>query len=474
MYSNRQVTLSSFAFSSCIFPVKHDRKRWYSSLRKSFPWRIVIVVLSAVFLATPRSVRGQAAPPQSASPHAVQLSVVVDDSQAQPVADRHAEKIAANRGAYDFGRPNALDAVVIEHTFLLRNDGDTPLTLQRLQSSCGCTTALAEPVSEETTLPLEGKEALTLQSLAHRRSELAQQDLTAKSQAAPGQPPRVPLARQTNLPTLLPGQQVAVRVEVNTAQLASGNVRKSVLVFVRGYSRPLAVMDMTGTLQAPVEFSPRRLDFGRVAARQPKSLTLTATVDPRLAPRGILPPLACSNPGVRLSPLPGEVPRTTPAGPPMLVRRYRVTLAPDLPLGALLGSVLFAAAPSDSPLLRSASVLVSGQAVGDVTASPQAVAFGAVAAGQAATEQLVLSGKAGTLDGVMITPANSWLSARLLPAGPTATTAKGGPAPAPDRVLEVTLRADAPPGVLQSQLMLTLANGQRLLLPVSAALGAKK
>lgn len=40
---------------------------------------------------------------------------------------------------YDFGRIGPKD--VVEKTFILRNDGDAPLTISRAYTTCGCTTA---------------------------------------------------------------------------------------------------------------------------------------------------------------------------------------------------------------------------------------------------------------------------------------------------------------------------------------------
>lgn len=41
--------------------------------------------------------------------------------------------------SYDFGRVGPTE--VVEHTFVLRNDGDAPLTISRAYTTCGCATA---------------------------------------------------------------------------------------------------------------------------------------------------------------------------------------------------------------------------------------------------------------------------------------------------------------------------------------------
>lgn len=47
--------------------------------------------------------------------------------------------IALSETSYEFGRIGPTD--VVEHTFILRNDGDAPLTISRAYTTCGCTTA---------------------------------------------------------------------------------------------------------------------------------------------------------------------------------------------------------------------------------------------------------------------------------------------------------------------------------------------
>jgi hypothetical protein len=47
--------------------------------------------------------------------------------------------VALNRGFHDFGRIGLTD--VVEQTFVLRNDGEAPLTISRAYTTCGCTKA---------------------------------------------------------------------------------------------------------------------------------------------------------------------------------------------------------------------------------------------------------------------------------------------------------------------------------------------
>lgn len=47
--------------------------------------------------------------------------------------------VAVDEAFHDFGRIGAKD--IVTHTFLVRNNGDAPLTISRAYTTCGCTTA---------------------------------------------------------------------------------------------------------------------------------------------------------------------------------------------------------------------------------------------------------------------------------------------------------------------------------------------
>ena len=54
-------------------------------------------------------------------------------------ADGPQPNVAVSEAFHDFGRIGPQD--VVTHTFLVRNDGDAPLTISRAYTTCGCTTA---------------------------------------------------------------------------------------------------------------------------------------------------------------------------------------------------------------------------------------------------------------------------------------------------------------------------------------------
>jgi peroxiredoxin len=101
---------------------------------------------------------------------------------------------------YDFGTRRMSEDAPLEHTFTLRNDSVASITIDRLQSSCGCTTAF---LADDKSLPL----------------------------------------------TVGPGGIVPVKVSIAPHRLAPGVVTKSVWVFTHGTAEASVLLEITGILQ---------------------------------------------------------------------------------------------------------------------------------------------------------------------------------------------------------------------------------
>ena len=108
---------------------------------------------------------------------------------------------------YDFGTRRMSDESPLEHTFTLRNVGTAPITVDRLQSSCGCTTAF---LAGDQDLPL----------------------------------------------TVGPGGIIPVRVSIAPHRLAPGPIEKSVWVFTHGASDASVLLEITGTMQDDPDTGP--------------------------------------------------------------------------------------------------------------------------------------------------------------------------------------------------------------------------
>lgn len=120
-------------------------------------------------------------------------------SEPQP-ADAWPEDSAPGVDRYDFGTHSTAASTAIQHLFLLRNGTGQVMTIQRVQPTCGCTTAFAGDRADA--------------------------------------PP----------PSIAPGGWVPVHVSVDPGHLAAGPIRKSVNIFVAGQLAPAAVLLVTGTL----------------------------------------------------------------------------------------------------------------------------------------------------------------------------------------------------------------------------------
>ena len=119
---------------------------------------------------------------------------------------------ASNAGGYNFGTRSLPAPGLAQAEFELRNTADYPLTVDRLQPTCHCTTGVV----------MVGLEVL---DASHP------------------------------IPILPPGASLKVRVTVILAGHAPGPLRKSVLIFVTGHSDPVARLDISGTLlpETPVK-----------------------------------------------------------------------------------------------------------------------------------------------------------------------------------------------------------------------------
>ena len=85
-------------------------------------------------------------------------------SFAQEPAVEHAPKIVCAEPTYNFGEmENAKD---VEHTFILKNEGDLSLEIRQVRPSCGCTVA---SISQKTIPPGGQAEVTTRLSLRGRQ-----------------------------------------------------------------------------------------------------------------------------------------------------------------------------------------------------------------------------------------------------------------------------------------------------------------
>ena len=342
--------------------------------------------------------------------HRVALTVLfVKDAPSSHAADSD----------YQFGTISALKAVAIEHTFTLQNNNSVPITLDHLQPSCGCTTAAAGTQAEDTS---------------H---------------------------------IIAPGKTVQIHVSIDPNHLSAGPITKTVWVYIKGQSDPAATLQMTGTMQGAVTFSPTFLDFGRVDRGSTPFRLLTMTLDPQLA-TATAPPLSLSSQDIKITQEPDLTAKMDKAK--RTVFTYRLTLTPTAHLGEMNGLVALAppsggSAPAHA--LQAVSVPIMGEVVGELSASPSAVVFGTVTQGQAATLHILLTAtSADALHNLSVRSLTPSISVKLTGTPIRQLNRAALPLTSLQRVLDVTTEPALSVGSLQTQVIVTTGHHEELLLPV--------
>ena len=340
----------------------------------------------------------------------------------------------------ELGTVDAVETPQLERTFVLRNSSKEPVVIERVQSSCGCTSALIGPANT-----------------------------SGKSEAQ----------------TVQPGAEIPIKVALSVTHLNPGFTNKFVWVYVKGEVRPAVTIELTADIKACVSFSPRVLEFGRLQAGTSHSVTLTATIDNRLLKGLPEPQLACSNPDIIVTARPVSVQNLTVDGRAVSLFTYVVGISPKSRLGVLTGSVSFfltlpqapnarpGRAPVETPqtvaavLITAPTVPLSGEVVGKISAAPGSVVFGNIRAGAPIIREITLSASdADALKGLRVVSDSPKVTAELKPSEPAAGQKQV-------MTLVVRMNADGVSiGAFQSRVTVETSDGQRLVLPVFAYVGA--
>jgi hypothetical protein len=305
---------------------------------------------------------------------------------------------------FDFGHALITSNTPDEHVFRLHSADGKPVAIDRLQATCGCTSAVVADVDSATT------------------------GITA---------------------------DVSIRVNIDPARVSPGHIDKTVLVYVKGQAPPAAVLEMVGVLDAGVRFDPEMLSFGTVLAGVRTVRYVTVPLDPSIG--GSAPDLMTTVPGLVVgrgeSAAPGDAPNAY---------RYSVTLPENAFLGPLNGSLAISLRDAHGkPRLTNVSIPVVGTVKGAIDAAPNTIVFGVSAKGQRTVRQVTLTAsESGVFRDLRIISNSPHVSARLL-------KPRSGD-PGDTMQLETVLSQDAPAGTLSTQIIVQTLNGQQLLLPVYA------
>lgn len=337
---------------------------------------------------------------------------------------------------FDFGEQDAFGRRLITHSFRVRNADEKPLVLDRVVSSCSCTTALIGG-GTTSSLPL----------------------------------------------TLKPDAEVSLVVSINTIELFPGHLSKYVSVYAHGQSMPVAVFSVTGNLQTAAIFIPAVLQVGTIKVGQPSSFPLTVLLDKRLVKDGEPAYLVSYDPRIRVEVAPSNPHSSVKSSVEnsalmshkgYLTQAYQIVVKPSGELGFLDSMLVLAAVHQTKPLDSSlgTSIHVLGNVDGEIQSSPALVAFGEVNQGKATTQKVVITSQlVNELQGLKVDSPMICFQARLVPVTDKRAAATS---PVAQALLEVTVRPDTPAGSYSSQVMVTTADGQHLFIPVVASVTSSK
>ena len=225
-------------------------------------------------------------------------------------------------------------------------------------------------------------------------------------------------------------------------------------------------------LQPSLTFEPAALRFEKAATGLAQTQTLAVVFDPKVVTDGGALKVTSSSPYVEAVAIPGE--RRELRGEKFVAMRlFRVTLAPQTPVGHLMGALTFeapgpapAAPSSAAPTKLSASAPFSAERTGTLSALPAALLFGSVSAGTEVKRQILLSAAAlKTLQNVKIVCDSDKVT--LHADKPEATG--GGVA----LRLLATLSGQTPAGAFTAHITLTTEAGEKLIVPLIAQIERK-
>ena len=363
-------------------------------------------------------------------------SLAYASNQVAPVHVGNTSTASPKNQSYDFGTLEATKITVISVPFLFRNTSTHPLRIAQLKSSCGCTAAA-----------LRGKAKLPF--------------------------------------TLAPGAALPVTVNIDSYHLTPGSVDKSVSIYAAGRTNPVGVLRVTGTILAPVLFTPSSLDFGRLESGQAASLSLSVVYDHGLDTNSEDLALVSQSSDVTVVPVGGPKPYAAAAesGDKAYVRYTRtftVRLDPGHAIGNLNGSLtaVLRKQGDTNHDVELGEATYFADVLGSIDALPKVIAFGQVIPGKSSQQTFLIAGK--SLSGLSATSAVSNISVKLGPINhgsgigrPFGAPASAAPSSAGNETVEATVSLMPPTsaGAFQTSVVITTTDGEKLTVPVYAFVG---
>lgn len=147
-----------------------------------------------------------------------------------------APELSVDQPVYDFG--TIIQGKRVEHVFILKNRGDTPLTVTRTKTSCGCTVA---NMSTKTIAPGRSAELRTAFDSANFGGTIA------KTITIDSNDPRTP-AYTLTLKGVVKEQLVIVPRQLNLGQLKAGADKELALTLENKGERTVRLISVTSPL----------------------------------------------------------------------------------------------------------------------------------------------------------------------------------------------------------------------------------
>lgn len=129
-----------------------------------------------------------------------------------------APQIFVDKSTYAFG--SVIQGKKVDHTFVIKNIGDSPLKIVNIRPACGCTAAKA------------------------------------------------------TVPVVPPGKTSEIKVSFNSSNF-SGAVVKTIAVETNDHQNPVYTLTLTGTIIEEVALTPKQLNLGQVKTDIPRVFTLS-------------------------------------------------------------------------------------------------------------------------------------------------------------------------------------------------------
>ncbi|HEY3332113.1 MAG TPA: DUF1573 domain-containing protein [Capsulimonadaceae bacterium] len=337
--------------------------------------------------------------------HTALANAAPGDLRVQP--GPHINLLASNRADIMLGSVSLLDTPTAGGSVTLANAGTEPVTITRVETSCGCTSAVI----------------------------------------GDGGSTHVPY-------TIGAGGSVKLSAEILSSHLVPGTIRKTVTIESAAGD---VVVTLAGEAIGPARFAEDDVNFGAVTLGKAARRRVNVILDRRVS--GI--PVRLVSGDRNVVAVQDGAAFDMPNGAKRI--SYTLSIVKTPRLGALSGMLtLLPSKPeaSEGVPYPSVDIPIAGHVVSPtVTVTPPQVVFGLAAAGKPHVELVTLTGKG--VAGIGIVSKSRDVSAKLLPA--KATARKGHATQ-----VAVTLSAKTVEGDVSTELIVTLKDGERFSIPVFA------